>query len=105
MCLPPINASKPYPHTGRGGWTWYTGAAGWMYRAGLEYLLGFQKNGATVIIDPCIPAKWKAYTITYHYQETDYAIHVKNPDGLNKGVKTIAVDGVISNPKHHQPGE
>ena len=85
-----------YPHTGRGGWTWYTGAAGWMYRAGLEYILGFQKNGETLIIDPCIPGKWKEYDITYNYMGTHYAIKVKNPDGLNKGVKTISVDGIIS---------
>jgi cellobiose phosphorylase len=85
-----------YPHTGRGGWTWYTGAAGWMYRAGLEYILGFQKNGETIVIDPCIPGKMKEYQINYNYQETNYQINIKNPDGANKGVKTISVDGIIS---------
>lgn len=85
-----------YPHTGRGGWTWYTGAAGWMYRAGLEYILGFQKNGETIVMDPCIPGKMKEYQINYNYLETNYQINVKNPDGINKGVKTISVDGVIS---------
>ncbi len=82
-----------HPHTGRGGWTWYTGSAGWVYRAGLEYILGFQKNGDTVVMDPCIPKKWRAYTIRYRYLETKYYIHVTNPDGINKGIRTIIVDG------------
>ncbi|WP_373483707.1 GH36-type glycosyl hydrolase domain-containing protein [Acetobacterium sp.] len=85
-----------YPHTGRGGWTWYTGAAGWIYRAGLEYILGFQKNGEIIVMDPCIPERMKEYQISYHYLETDYQIKVKNPDGVHKGVKTISVDGIIS---------
>mgnify|MGYP001384160205 CR=1 FL=1 len=85
-----------HPHTGRGGWSWYTGAAGWMYRAGLEYILGFQKNGDRIIIDPCIPKKWKQYSISYHYIDTGYEIVVKNPNGLKKGVKMISVDGVFS---------
>ncbi|HEY5586334.1 MAG TPA: hypothetical protein VIK78_17820, partial [Ruminiclostridium sp.] len=85
-----------YPHTGRGGWSWYTGSAGWMYRAGLEYILGFQKNGDTVIMDPCIPAKWRDYCITYKFLDTTYHIKVNNPQGLNKGVKEIFMDGKIS---------
>ena len=85
-----------YPHTGRGGWSWYTGASGWMYRAGMEYLLGFQKNGDTVILDPCIPSRWKEYSISYRYRDTEYKILVKNPDGRNKGVRKISVDGKIS---------
>ncbi|MBC3796902.1 GH36-type glycosyl hydrolase domain-containing protein [Acetobacterium tundrae] len=85
-----------YPHTGRGGWTWYTGAAGWLYRAGLEYILGFQKNGETIIMDPCIPGKWKEYNLKYNYLGTTYDIKVKNPEGVNKGVKKISVDGIIS---------
>jgi cellobiose phosphorylase len=85
-----------YPHTGRGGWSWYTGSAGWMYRAGLEYILGFQKNGDTIIMDPCIPRKWSEYTIKYKYLATSYDIKVKNPEGLNKGVKRISIDGNMS---------
>ena len=84
------------PHSGRGGWTWYTGAAGWMYRAGLEYILGFQKNGDTIIMDPCIPQKWKEYHITYNYHGSTYDIKVKNPDGINKGVKQLSLDGILS---------
>jgi cyclic beta-1,2-glucan synthetase len=85
-----------HPHTGRGGWTWYTGSAGWMYRAGLEYILGFQKNGDTIVMDPCIPKKWNEYTIKYKFLDTIYNIKVKNPEGLNKGVKEISIDGIIS---------
>lgn len=85
-----------YPHTGRGGWTWYTGAAGWMYRAGLEYILGFQKNGDTIIMNPCIPHSWKEYHITYNYLGSTYDIKVKNPEGINKGVKRISLDGKMS---------
>ena len=77
------------PHSGRGGWTWYTGSAGWMYKAGLESILGFQKHGNTLLIDPCIPQKWPEYTIRYKYFDSIYNITVKNPEGLNKGVKTI----------------
>ncbi len=81
------------PHGGRGGWSWYTGSAGWMYRAGLEYLLGFRKTGDFLVMDPCIPRKWTEYTIQYKFLGTVYDIRVKNPDGVNKGVREILVDG------------
>lgn len=81
------------PHVGRGGWTWYTGAASWMYKAGLEEILGFKKQGTSLSIDPCIPKEWVEYKINYRYEETFYRIHVKNPLGVNKGVKTVLVDG------------
>nr|WP_320026350.1 glucoamylase family protein [uncultured Acetobacterium sp.] len=82
-----------HPHTGRGGWTWYTGAAGWIYRAGLESILGFKKNGNTISFDPCIPADWPAYQLTYQHQHTRYEITVKNPTGVTNGVVEIRVDG------------
>ena len=82
-----------YPNEGRGGWSWYTGAAGWMYRTGLESILGFQKNGDTLVIEPCIPAKWKRYAIQYQYMDTQYAIIVQNPDGICKGVREVHIDG------------
>ncbi len=52
------------PHVGRGGWTWYTGAAGWLYRAGLESILGFRVRGSTLLLDPCIPKDWPGFEIT-----------------------------------------
>jgi len=84
--------SEP-PHVGRGGWSWYTGASGWMYKAGVESILGFNKQGDTLIMDPCIPEKWTSYSIRYQYMETTYEIHVSNPNGLSKGVEQVSVDG------------
>jgi cellobiose phosphorylase len=81
------------PNEGRGGWSWYTGAAGWMYRAGLENILGFQKNGHTLLIDPCIPAKWLKFRIQYQYMDTRYTIAVQNPEGHQQGVWETTLDG------------
>ncbi len=84
--------SQP-PNTGRGGWTWYTGSASWLYRAGLEYILGFQKQSEEIILNPCIPSSWKEYSIEYVYQDTKYKITVLNPEGVQKGVRLITMDG------------
>ena len=70
------------PHVGRGGWTWYTASAGWMYQAGLEGILGFRLRGTTVEIDPCIPRAWPRYEIV-----------VENPHGLSGGVASTELDG------------
>jgi cellobiose phosphorylase len=64
------------PHTGRGGWTWYTGAAGWMYRLTVETLLGLTLEVDHLRIAPCLPAEWDAYTLHYRYRETVYHIRV-----------------------------
>ena len=80
-------------HVGRGGWTWYTGAAGWLYRAALENILGFHKYGASLIIEPCIPGNWKEFEITYHYKTATYHIKVENPHGASGGSVKIEVDG------------
>lgn len=82
------------PHTGRGGWTWYTGSSGWMYRLGVEALLGLRKEGQALIIDPCIPRDWPEYLITYRDRETVYEIKVENPAGVNRGVQQVLLDGV-----------
>jgi cyclic beta-1,2-glucan synthetase len=82
------------PHVGRGGWTWYTGSAGWMYRAALESILGFKLRGATLHLDPCIPRAWPSYEITFRYHSARYAIRVENPDGATRGVAAVEVDGV-----------
>ncbi len=84
-----------HPNIGRGGWTWYTGAAGWMYRVGIEYLLGLKKRGDMLIIDPCIPRGWDEYGIDYRYQSTKYAINIKNPEGINRGVINVKLDGTV----------
>ncbi len=83
------------PHTGYGGWTWYTGSAGWMYRLGIEAILGVCKIGTTLQINPCIPRHWPGFEITYRVGTTRYHICVDNPDGVNRGVKQVIVDGEV----------
>lgn len=83
------------PHVGRGGWTWYTGSAGWMYRLGLEAILGLRRRRNTLQINPCIPKDWPGYEVTYRARETSYRICVENPDGVNRGTKQIMLDGEI----------
>ena len=80
------------PHIGRGGWTWYTGSAGWMYRLGLEALLGLRKEGESLCINPCIPSDWKNFSIEYRYADTLYQITVENPSGICQGVKQVVLD-------------
>ena len=81
------------PHTGRGGWTWYTGSAGWMYRAGLESILGFMLRGDRLQINPCIPRWWRNFEITYRRDHTTYRIKVENPLGVSRGVASVELDG------------
>ena len=81
------------PHVGRGGWTWYTGSAGWMYRAGVEWILGFRFRGATLHVDPCIPRSWPGYKITFRYHSARYELSVENPHGATRGVSRVVVDG------------
>ena len=82
-----------WPHMGRGGWSWYTGAAGWFYRAGLESILGIRKEGAFLAIDPCIPAHWQAYTVEYRYLSATYHLSIRNPNRVQSGVSRITMDG------------
>jgi cyclic beta-1,2-glucan synthetase len=81
------------PHVGRGGWTWYTGAAGWLYRAGVEWMLGFRLRGTALLIDPCIPRNWTGYTIRFRYHSAIYQIRVDNPSSVTRGVVMTEVDG------------
>ena len=82
------------PHVGRGGWTWYTGSAGWMYRAGLEWILGFQLRGPRLVVDPCIPRAWPGFTIAFRYHSARYEITVENPQSVTRGVSSVEVDGM-----------
>ncbi len=86
------------PHIGRGGWTWYTGAAGWLYRAGLEAVLGFHQQGAMLTIAPCIPASWPRYDLVFNYRSSRYEIGVENPSSVTGGVLAIVIDGQPSPP-------
>jgi cyclic beta-1,2-glucan glucanotransferase len=84
------------PHTGRGGWTWYTGSAGWMYRLIVESLLGLRLEVNKLHIAPCIPADWNAFKIRYRYRETVYRVAVlQTRDG--PGEISVTVDGVAQN--------
>jgi cyclic beta-1,2-glucan synthetase len=80
-------------HVGRGGWTWYTGSAGWMYRAGLEWLLGFRVRGELLHFDPCIPRGWPRFEIAFQYRSARYEVAVENPRGVSRGVSSVEVDG------------
>ncbi len=81
------------PHLGRGGWTWYTGSAGWLYRAGFEAILGFRREGAFLLLAPCIPKAWPRFEIVFKYRSARYEIAVENPRGVNGGVSYAELDG------------
>lgn len=83
------------PHTGRGGWTWYTGAAGWMYRLSVETLLGLHLEVDQLRIDPCIPADWPGYKIHYRYHETNYHLNIINTGEQPAQGQRITLDGVV----------
>ena len=82
------------PHVGRGGWTWYTGSAGWMYRAGLESILGLVVKGDALQVDPCIPDAWPGFEMTFRYRSAVYEISVSNLAGVSRGVAAATLDGV-----------
>jgi cyclic beta-1,2-glucan synthetase len=80
------------PHVGRGGWTWYTGSAGWMYRVALEFALGFRVQGSNLLLDPCIPRNWPGFEIVFRYRSARYEIEVENPQGVCRGVIALKLD-------------
>jgi cyclic beta-1,2-glucan synthetase len=82
-------------HVGRGGWTWYTGSAGWMYQAAIEAVLGLRRQGATFAIDPCIPAMWPGFALTWRVGDTVYEISVTNPEHRCRGVRSARLDGAV----------
>ncbi len=81
-------------HAGRGGWSWYTGSAAWMYRTGIESILGLRRSGDTFSIDPCIPSSWPEYEITWRVKSTRYVIAVSNPARQCRGVLSALLDGL-----------
>ncbi len=86
------------PHVGRGGWTWYTGSSGWMYRVALESILGFTiEGGDTLVVAPCVPDAWPEFTIEYRVPEEDtrYEIIARNPHGRGRGTESATLDGVL----------
>jgi len=81
------------PHTGRGGWTWYTGSASWLYRVALETILGFRLEGDALRFEPCIPPNWPGFELVYRYRSTTYRISVDNSAGAGRGVRSVRLDG------------
>jgi cellobiose phosphorylase len=79
------------PHTGRGGWTWYTGSAGWMYQLIIESFLGLQTKGNKLSFAPCIPAEWSSFKVHYRFQNTVYHISFNQKD--IPGTLIVAIDG------------
>jgi cyclic beta-1,2-glucan synthetase len=80
------------PNVGRGGWTWYTGSAAWMYRTAVEYMLGIRLEGESLVIDPVIPTSWPQFEATFRHHDTVYEILVENPQRLSGGVSQITLD-------------
>jgi cellobiose phosphorylase len=95
MVEPYIVAADVYgapPHTGRGGWTWYTGSASWLYRVGLEAILGFHLREGRLQIQPCIPDGWPGCEITYRHGSSTYHVVVENAGG-SSGARSLTLDG------------
>jgi cyclic beta-1,2-glucan synthetase len=85
-------------HAGRGGWTWYTGSAGWMYQAAVQSLLGLRRHGGTISINPCIPTVWPEFTLEWRLGETSYRFVVTNPEHRSRGIASAEIDGSPVNP-------
>ncbi len=81
------------PHKGHAGWTWYTGAAGWMYQAGVEWVLGLRRHGKRLYILPCIPREWPEFSVSYRFGGARYLITVKNPSRKSGGATALNFDG------------
>jgi cyclic beta-1,2-glucan synthetase len=81
------------PHVGRGGWTWYTGAAGWMYRAGIEGILGLRREGEHLVVDPCIPDAWPEFEVAVDVASTRYRIQVTNRSKNSSDLRRAVLDG------------
>jgi len=79
-------------HIGRGGWTWYTGSAAWMYRLGLESILGLRRRGPRFAIAPCIPSSWDGFRLRWRHERSTYEIAVENPGRRNRGIATATLD-------------
>ena len=83
------------PFTGQGGWTWYTGSASWMYRLGIEGILGLKKTGDGLVVDPRIPQNWPGFMITYRLGPATYEFQVQNPSHVNQGVQQVSLNGRV----------
>jgi cyclic beta-1,2-glucan synthetase len=84
---------------GRGGWTWYTGSAGWMHRVGLEEILGLRRRGDVLEVSPCIPASWPGFNARWRLGHSTYLMEVKNPEHRVRGVARATYDGRSVDPR------
>jgi cyclic beta-1,2-glucan synthetase len=85
-------------HVGRGGWTWYTGSAGWMYQAAVHALLGLRRHGGTISLNPCIPTVWPEYSLEWTIGSTRYRFVVENPEHRSRGIASAELDGRPTDP-------
>jgi cyclic beta-1,2-glucan synthetase len=76
-----------------GGWTWYSGSSGWMYRLGLEAILGITRTGTTLNLNPCIPSIWTGFKVDYRFGNSRYRVSVENPQHINRGIRQVLLDG------------
>ncbi|MEL7626466.1 MAG: glucoamylase family protein [Anaerolineaceae bacterium] len=93
ICAADVYSMEPMKR--RGGWTWYTGSASWLYRLGVERLLGLHKKGDSLYVNPVIPARWDGFSMSYGFFDSKYKIEVRNPDHLQKGVREVRLDGEL----------
>jgi cyclic beta-1,2-glucan synthetase len=95
-CVEPyVAAADVYsvsPHTGRGGWTWYTGSSGWMYRLGIEAILGVRRIGEALEVDPRVSSDWERFEVRYRFGKACYVIRVANPGAVEQGVARVLLD-------------
>ncbi|HSC89065.1 MAG TPA: hypothetical protein VLC09_17405, partial [Polyangiaceae bacterium] len=85
--------SQP-PHVGRGGWTWYTGSAAWMYRLGVEWLLGIRRRGAELELEPCVPPSWTHFEVKYQASGAGtLSLIFENPERISRGIAELVLDG------------
>jgi len=101
---PDVYCAEPYvtagniegpesPFYGRGGWSWYSGSAAWLFRVGLEWILGVRAAFEGLIVDPCIPPSWNGFAVRRLFRGAEYSITVKNPSHVACGVREIIIDG------------
>ncbi len=98
--VPYVVAADVYseaPHAGRGGWTWYTGSAGWVYRAGLEWILGFRLREGRLTLAPCVPPDWNGFAIQFRYKNTPWEITVEKQPAPG-ALPQFTVDGQVQKP-------
>jgi len=94
LFTPPFERTSLDPGYIKGYPPGYTGSAGWLYRAGIEGVLGFRLQGEFLVLDPCIPRAWPGFEIVFRYRSARYEIAVKNPRGVSRGVASAALDGM-----------